>query len=196
MKHHLTQLCVAVTAALALAGCGGASQPEVTQAAGKDQTTFNQADADFIPAMNQLLSQATTLGEIAEQRASSHQVRGLATTMNAAHFPQFDQIVARGQEVTKQPGLTHTHDHGESAHTIPGYLPEADVDAMTAAKGRSFDRAFLTLMIKHHDGSIAAARTEQDQGSHRPTKDLAREIEATLTEHKQELEANLARLAR
>jgi uncharacterized protein (DUF305 family) len=196
MKHHVTQLCVAVTAALALAGCSGASQSEVKDAAAKDQTKFNQADADFIPAMNQLLSQATTVGETAEQRAASPQVRELATTMNAAHFPQFDQIVARGQEVTTQPGLTHAHDHGESAHTIPGYLPETDIDAMTAAEGRSFDRAFLTLLIKHHDGAIVAARTEQDQGSHGPTKDLARQIEATLTQHKQELEAELVRLAR
>jgi uncharacterized protein (DUF305 family) len=191
MKHHVTQLCVAVTAALALAGCGGADQPEAAAEKSKEQAAFNQADADFIPAMNQLLGQATTVGETAEQQASNPRIKELAKAMKAAHYPQFDQLVARADEVSKQPGLQHTHDHGASAHTIPGYLNEADVDRMTAATGRSFDRAFVALMIEHHEGAITAARTEQEQGRHQATKDLARQIETTLTQHKEEL----ARLA-
>jgi uncharacterized protein (DUF305 family) len=184
MKDRLASVTVATVTGLTLAACAGgvAEQPAAPESAG-----FNQADADFLPAMNQLLGQATTLAETATQKASSPQVKNVAASMNAAHYPQFDQVVARMEEAGKQAGLNHPHDHGESAHAIPGYIPESDVDRMDAARGRKFDRTFVTLMLRHHDGAIALTRTEQAQGRHQPTKDLARQIEATLRQHRQEL---------
>lgn len=184
MKDRLASLTVATVAGVTLAACGGG---DAEQPAAPEPAAFNQADADFLPAMNQLLGQATTLAETAEQKASSPQVKNLAASMNAAHYPQFDQILARMEDANKQEGLNHPHDHGESAHTIPGFLPEADVDRMDTARGRKFDQAFVTLMLRHHDGAITLARNQQAQGQHQPTKDLARQIEAALHQHKQEL---------
>jgi uncharacterized protein (DUF305 family) len=172
---------MAVMAALLLGGCGGdepAAQPE---------PRFNQVDADFIPAMNQLLSQADVFGEAAEQHAASAQVKELAEAMNAVHDAQFERLVALMDELARQEDLEAVHDHGDNAHTIPGYIDEADMDRLTQAKGPAFDRAFRVLVIQHHDGAIELARTEQAQGSHQPTKDLARQIEASLSDHKRKL---------
>ena len=53
--------------------------------------------------------------------------------------------------------------------TMPGMLTQAELDAMAAARGKEFDRQFLTLMIRHHEGALqmvadlfASPRAAQD----------------------------------
>jgi uncharacterized protein (DUF305 family) len=37
---------------------------------------------------------------------------------------------------------------------MPGMLTAADLARLEAARGTDFDRLFLTLMIRHHEGAI------------------------------------------
>jgi uncharacterized protein (DUF305 family) len=37
---------------------------------------------------------------------------------------------------------------------MPGMLTAEQLEALDAAKGGAFDRAFLTLMIQHHEGAL------------------------------------------
>ncbi len=41
------------------------------------------------------------------------------------------------------------------------------------ASGRGFDTTFLTMMIKHHQGAIDMARTEQQHGAYGPARKMA-----------------------
>ena len=41
-----------------------------------------------------------------------------------------------------------------SASMMAGMLTEAQLRELDAATGASFDRAFLTLMIQHHEGAL------------------------------------------
>ena len=38
--------------------------------------------------------------------------------------------------------------------TMPGMLTRAQLDRMDDAQGPAFDRAFLELMIQHHEGAL------------------------------------------
>jgi uncharacterized protein (DUF305 family) len=38
--------------------------------------------------------------------------------------------------------------------TMPGMLTQAQLERMDAAQGPAFDRAFLELMIQHHEGAL------------------------------------------
>jgi uncharacterized protein (DUF305 family) len=42
--------------------------------------------------------------------------------------------------------------------------------------GKAFDKAFLEMMVKHHQGAIAMAETEQAQGSFPDAKAMAKSI--------------------
>jgi len=53
---------------------------------------------------------------------------------------------------------------------------------LSRAKGRGFDRMYVAHMARHHKGAISVARTEQAQGRHQATRDLAATIEATEVE--------------
>jgi uncharacterized protein (DUF305 family) len=44
---------------------------------------------------------------------------------------------------------------GHDGHAMmPGMLTPAQLQELTAARGRDFDRLFLRLMIQHHEGAV------------------------------------------
>jgi uncharacterized protein (DUF305 family) len=47
-------------------------------------------------------------------------------------------------------------DHGA---LMPGMLTDAELARLDSAKGPAFDRLFLTLMIKHHQGALVMVNT-------------------------------------
>ena len=49
------------------------------------------------------------------------------------------------------------------------------------ASGPEFDQMFLTMMIRHHEGAIEMAKTEQDEGENPDALALAEKIEADQT---------------
>lgn len=52
----------------------------------------------------------------------------------------------------------HAHGAGGNHATMPGMLTEEQLAQLDAARGREFDRLFLTLMIQHHKGAVEMAR--------------------------------------
>ena len=67
---------------------------------------------------------------------------------------------------------------------MPGMLTQAELDALGAARGKEFERQFLTLMIRHHEGALkmvadlfATPRAAQDVD----LSVLANDVETTQT---------------
>lgn len=48
-----------------------------------------------------------------------------------------------------------------------------EMDQLEKASGKAFDTAFLEMMIKHHDGAVAMARTEKAEGASPDAKAMA-----------------------
>ena len=48
--------------------------------------------------------------------------------------------------------------HGDmtmhSHHNMPGMLTQAQLEELADARGREFDRKFLSFMIQHHEGAV------------------------------------------
>jgi uncharacterized protein (DUF305 family) len=68
--------------------------------------------------------------------------------------------------------------------SMPGMLTAAELAALEAARGVAFDRQFLVLMIRHHEGALrmvadllAAPRAAQDVD----VSVLANDVETTQT---------------
>jgi uncharacterized protein (DUF305 family) len=57
-------------------------------------------------------------------------------------------LAGRGQ------ALPDPHAHHRGGALMPGMLTAAEMERLAAAKGPEFDRLFLELMIKHHDGAL------------------------------------------
>jgi uncharacterized protein (DUF305 family) len=63
-------------------------------------------------------------------------------------------LEARGLEA---PGV-HAH-HAPGATLMPGMLTPDEMTRLAEARGAAFDRLFLELMIKHHEGALDMVKT-------------------------------------
>ncbi|WP_141698596.1 DUF305 domain-containing protein, partial [Streptomyces lushanensis] len=104
----------------------------------------------------------------------SAEVMTLAAEIRKTQAPEIKTLSAWlkgwGEQV---PADDAGHDADHSAHTMSGMMSEDDMSALENASGAAFDTAFLKLMVKHHEGAVTMARTEQSQGANQAAKDLA-----------------------
>ena len=135
---------------------------------------------------------AVAMTDLVAGRTEQSQVIDLARRIAAAQQPEIEQMTSWLQRWDVQPapgdvtGMDHGDmsgmDHGEtesaSASPMPGMMSDADMADLTAASGAEFDKLFLQLMIRHHQGALVMADTELAQGSSAEAVALAAAINA------------------
>ncbi|MBP2706140.1 DUF305 domain-containing protein [Microbispora sp. RL4-1S] len=117
--------------------------------------------------------QAVEMAKPAEDRAGSSQVRELAAKIEAAQTPEIQTMSGwlTGWGL-KAPGEgAMPMDHG-----MPGMMSASDMKKLERLSGAAFDKAFLTMMIRHHEGAIAMAKEEQANGAYEPARRMAASI--------------------
>jgi uncharacterized protein (DUF305 family) len=93
---------------------------------------------------------------------------------------------AQGTEVDLMTGwlngagapLTMTGE-GHDMSAMPGMMSMQDMDALSAMTGAEFDKAWLTMMIAHHEGAIVQSEAVNAGGSNPDVLALAATIIAT-----------------
>lgn len=122
---------------------------------------FVEADAAFMTGMIVHHAQALLMASLAPDRGAGPAIRTLAARITNA---QRDEIALmqrwlreRGRSVP-EPHVSGTtlmvHGAGDHAHHMPGMLTDEQLRTLAAARGGAFDRAFLELMIQHHQGAV------------------------------------------
>lgn len=130
----------------------------------------NAADVKFMTDMIQHHAQAITMSNMAPGNGASPAVRTLAARIINA---QRDEIAIMqrwlgerrqpvpelhdmgGTLMVHVPGQASDHGAGHGDHQgMTGMLTEAELAELRAARGGSFDRLFLTGMIRHHGGAV------------------------------------------
>lgn len=109
-----------------------------------------EADVRFMQMMIGHHAQAVYMTRMAEAAGASDRVLKLATKIDLSQA---------GEIALMQGWLV---DHGQFAPdtdswrrmSMPGMLTATQLEQLGAARGRDFDRLFLQLMIKHHEGAI------------------------------------------
>lgn len=159
------------SAVLALigSGCGGASggrtgagSPADLEAIYRARTDslrnrFIEADVTFISGMIGHHAQAIEMSKLAPANGASPQVLTLAGRIINA---QQDEIAVMQQWLRDRkqpvPEVYSTMDPAHAGHhaLMPGMLTPEQMKQLAEAKGREFDRLFLTDMIQHHQGAI------------------------------------------
>lgn len=182
MKRTLMSITLAVVAALTVAGCG--SDTDSNGSTGSTESSdaqFNDADVTFAQQMIPHHEQAVEMATMAQERASSPEVKQLAAKIEAAQGPEIDTMAGWledwGQEAPSDSmgGMDH------SGSDMSGMMSDEDMESMGAATGTEFDQMFLTMMIEHHTGAIEMAQAEQQDGENPDAIALAEKIEADQT---------------
>lgn len=141
----------------------------------------NAADVTFAQQMILHHRQAVATAELAASRAHSQKVKGLAAKIKADQGPEISRMSAWlrawGQQVPAPTasGMPGMH------HRMPGMMSSGEMATMMAASGPAFDRLFLTMMIRHHEGAVQMAKTERLHGEYGPARATAQSIIASQT---------------
>lgn len=122
--------------------------PAVTLPAG---SLVTEADVRFMQMMIGHHAQAVYMTRLAEGAGASERVLKLAQKIDLSQA---------GEIALMQGWLVDYGQHAPDTSSwrrmsMPGMLTAAQLEQLRAARGRDFDRMFLQLMIKHHEGAIA-----------------------------------------
>jgi uncharacterized protein (DUF305 family) len=64
---------------------------------------------------------------------------------------------------------------------MPGMMTEEEMSTLGKQKGSMFDRMWIQMMIKHHQGAVTMAKAEQTNGKDPAAIALAKTIEKAQT---------------
>ncbi|MFP1625589.1 DUF305 domain-containing protein [Streptomyces sp. 5K101] len=187
-KHSLVRRTAAVAAAgaaaLVLAACGGGGDSSAghdghntkspSASASASQGQGNAADVTFAKGMIPHHRQAIEMADLAPSRAESAEVKKLAADIKKAQDPEIRTLsgwlTSWGEEVPAEGAMDH------SMHGGGGMMTAEEMQQLKDSSGKAFDTAFMEMMIKHHEGAVAMARTEQADGAYAPAKEMAGQI--------------------
>lgn len=179
MKRTLMSITFAVVAALTVAGCG--SDTDSNDSTGSGGAQFNEADVTFAQQMIPHHEQAVEMATMAQEQASSTEVKQLAAKIEAAQGPEIDTMTGWLEDWGQEAPSDSMGGMDDSGSDMSGMMSDAEMESMGAATGAEFDQMFLTMMIEHHTGAIEMAKTEQQAGENPDAIALAEKIEADQT---------------
>jgi uncharacterized protein (DUF305 family) len=141
---------------------------------------FTEADVRFMQGMVAHHAQAIHMSRMAPTRGASPRLVRLAQKIGQS---QAGEIVLM-QEWLRANGQAAPDTSAWRGMSMPGMLTAPELARLEAARGAAFDRQFLTLMIRHHEGALrmvadlyAAPRAAQDVD----VSVLANDVETTQT---------------
>lgn len=182
-----------LVATLALAACGTNGNATGGDGTTSSAATFNHADATFAQDMIPHHQQAVVMAKMAGSHSASPEVNKLATEIAGAQGPEIETMTKwLNKWKQKMPSSTGQDMGGMNSSSMPGMMSSADMSSLDRARGKDWDRMFLTMMVKHHTGAIEMARSEQADGKNADAVALAKKIEAAQTTEIATMKAMLA----
>ena len=115
-------------------------------------------DVEFMQGMIMHHAQAVEMTALIESHTQNKELRTLGARISRSQSDEMDfmrrWLTVRG-ESTSMP-MHHMPGMDMSSHSMmmPGMLTEKQMAALRKAKGKEFDRLFLTGMIQHHNGAL------------------------------------------
>jgi uncharacterized protein (DUF305 family) len=175
---------VTVAAGLVLAACASSSSGHDMSSMDSSSTpsasasasagAHNAQDVAFAQQMITHHRQAIEMADLAATRASSSEVKSLATTIKGAQDPEIKTM--SGWLTSWGAAVPQDMKGMDMSSGMPGMMSTADMTKLEKASGTEFDAMFLQMMVQHHKGAVEMATTEQSKGEYGPAKTLAASV--------------------
>jgi len=199
----LRTLALPAVLVVALSSCGtspspGAAGPQTSAASGATSGTgsaptasagqfpvgppatgsSNPADVDFAMAMTANHLQAAAIADLAPGHAKDNKIKALAAKVKKSNGPELTAmtgwLVGGGIPV---PDAMGGHDmSGMGGAKMPVVISPQEMAALGKATGSGFDRMWLQLMLKSHQGALTMARTELAKGLNPDARKIATSV--------------------
>ena len=120
-------------------------------------TRYSPADVKFMQDMIVHHQQAVDMAALVAKRTSNDAVRKIADRIDGSQADEIafmrGWLADRGESAKATMQHHAGMDHG-AHHAMMGMASPAQMATLKQAEGTDFDRQFLTLMIRHHQGAI------------------------------------------
>ncbi|MFI8849023.1 DUF305 domain-containing protein [Streptomyces sp. 891-h] len=155
------------------------SPEKARQKSGGGHTAPNSADFTYITMMIEHHEQAVVMSKLAPKRAADSDVRKLASRIKAAQGPEIKAMRGWLEQHDDSGHTDHGGSGGGKGHAaMPGMATGAQLAQLRKARGRTFDRLFLTLMTTHHKGAVTMAVQALKDGNDVRVEEMATEVVA------------------
>lgn len=176
-----TGLTAAGTALALASACGsgssGTSTSPVGAGAGASASAHNAADVSFATEMIPHHAQAVEMAGLALSNGADAEIKSLAAAIKGAQDPEIATmsgwLKAWGSPVPSTGGMAGMGGMGGTSSTM---MSAAEMKALAAVKGAAFDRMWVEMMTRHHQGAIEMAKAELAKGQDPQAKALATAI--------------------
>jgi uncharacterized protein (DUF305 family) len=119
----------------------------------RSRVRYTAVDVRFMQGMISHHAQALEMTALLPSRTSREGMRLLALRIEVSQADEI-RMMQRWLEVRAQEiPSPHAH-HARGATLMPGMLTAEEMSRLAEATGAAFDRLFLELMIKHHEGAL------------------------------------------
>ncbi|TFC03837.1 DUF305 domain-containing protein [Cryobacterium adonitolivorans] len=173
----------AIAAALTLSACSGGTTDTGSSAApsspdsSASSVDFADADIEFAQMMIPHHEQAVEMSDdLLAKDGIDQRIVDLATEIKAAQEPEIKQLeswlTAWGIDDTSSSEM----DMSEMDHGTDGMMSDDEMNALKSASSEDAGKLFLEQMTVHHEGAIAMAQTEIDEGQNPDAVDMATNI--------------------
>ena len=145
-------------------GSPGEATVEAGRAGARPAASHTQADAAFLQAMIPHHAQALVMTALVPGRTERRDILLLAERIEASQEAEIGQmrrwLEARGEAVPPSTPDGHAaHHEGATADgAIHGMASAEELARLEASRNGAFDRLFLELMIRHHEGALRMTR--------------------------------------
>jgi uncharacterized protein (DUF305 family) len=112
--------------------------------------SYTVADVEFMQGMIAHHAQAIYMSRMAESHKANGRVLRLATKIDQSQVAEIRIM----QDWLRNNGQVAPDTSSWRTMTMPGMLTSAQLAQLDSARGVEFDRAFLDLMIQHHEGAL------------------------------------------
>ncbi|HSL21190.1 MAG TPA: DUF4142 domain-containing protein [Vicinamibacterales bacterium] len=170
-----TQLFIAAVFAVAAAACGDASNRDqsttgATGTSGAAESSLSMGERNFVEEQLKDGSREVQLGKLAEERASSAEVKEFAATMVQDHTMAGNKLkdIARTVNVELEQDENAARD---------------DHERLSKLSGNEFDREYIDLMVKDHQDALDALQDQAENGDHPGVKQWASETLPRIKHH-------------
>jgi len=115
-------------------------------------TSHIDADIKFLQGMIVHHQQAIVMSKLAAKRTNNKTIIDLA---NRIDLSQVDEINFMESWLSSRDKNAHEMNHKDHMHmSMSGMATPAQIESLKNSNSTDFDRLFLQLMIKHHDGAL------------------------------------------
>jgi uncharacterized protein (DUF305 family) len=149
-------------------GAPGQASKQISadQAVALANTSYSPADVTFMQNMIVHHRQAVEMSALVGDRTNREELVALAGRIDASQADEMNFMAKwlsdRG-ESSQMAKMDHSAHAGHDMKSMMGMASPEDMQRLAAAKGGDFDRLFLELMIKHHDGAVKMVKDLLEQ---------------------------------